>query len=597
MTERHSPETGTVISDTAATSPPPGGAPEAQLPQTPAARFLARARGLAGFVFGRLNVPAREWACIVPIMLLAAADRFVNLPARGIWDSDQGFEMGAIWSAVQNRQLPTFGSPAFTIGPTFHHGALFYDLMIPLSWASHGNPVAIVAEIALFGLAVIPLLWWTARSIGGTSAGLATALLAAVSPSFIANSTFVWNPVLVEPGAALACLGAWQAWKTGGPRWWVVAAAGTALASQSHLTGMTLVFPMAIFFLLALRRSPANARRRMLAWGLAGVGLFLLTWSPWIYSELTHGFAETRGILSFSQGSPPGADPFSRLFISTVRILAWPLTRWPLVGVASGFPMALTVAVGLILGMVWRLTGLLASPRLGGAANAASAAGEGRGEAPRSAAGSHLERDGLLFVCGSFALMTVILGLAITEISQFATNVDEEQYHSVVDVFVLLAAGLIVGGVWRAMPWRGHGRSGPVVASMIMIALVVAGVANWPPLTAPDGGWPAAQTATTHIEREAAGNELAIVALPTFIPSDAYGYPLKLDGYVLVNPAGAKTLVTLCYPSWAAKWNLGSCGGDAESAWIAANLPGATFTRIDSWVPAPDRVLSVYRRN
>jgi hypothetical protein len=548
------------------------------------ARLSVRAQQLARLTFGRLNVPLREWACILPIMLLAAADRFVNLPARGIWDSDQGFEMNAIWNAVQSRQLPTFGSPAFTVGPSFHHGALFYDLIIPLSWASHGNPVAAVTEIAIFGLAVVPLLWWTARSIGGTSAGLATALLAAISPSFIANSTFIWNPVFVEPGAALACFGAWQAWKTGGPRWWVVAAAGTALASQSHLTGMTLIFPIAIFFLLALRRSPAGARRRMLAWGLAGVSLFLLTWSPWIISEVTHGFAETRAIMAFSQGSPPGADPFSRLFISTVRILAWPLTRWPLVGVASGFPMALAIAVGLILGLTWRVAGVLASSVPGDGA-------AGSGPAPT------LERAGLLFICGSIALMTAILGLGITEISQFADSINQEQYHSVVDVFVVLAAGLVVGGVWRAVPLRGRAGSGHVVASVLLAALVVAGMANWPPLTAPDGGWPAAQTATARLERETPGNELAIIALPTFIPSDAYGYPLKLDGYELVAPAGAKTLVTLCNPSWAAKWSLGSCGGDAESAWMAANLPGETFTRVDTWVPAPDRVLSVYRRN
>ena len=546
--------------------------------------MTALLRRLAGPMFGRLNVPLREWACFLPIMLLAAVDRFVNLPGRGIWDSDQGFEMGAIWDAVQTRQLPTFGSPAFTIGPTFHHGALFYDLMIPLSWASHGNPVAIVTEIALFGLAVVPLLWWTARSIGGTSAGLATALLAAISPSFIANSTFVWNPVLVEPGAALACFGAWQAWKSGRAKWWVVAAAGTALAAQSHLTGLTLVFPMAIFFLLALRRTPASARRRMVAWGLAGVGLFLLTWAPWIISELTHGFAETRAIMAFSQGSPPGVNPFLRLFISAVRILAWPLTRWPLVGVASGFVTALLVAVGLVLGLTWRAAGLLT----------ASGSDDGAG---RSRTAFGLERAGLLFVGGSIALMTVILGLAITEISQFADSINQEQYHSVVDIFVVLAAGLVIGGVWRAVPVPGRGRSGHVVALALLIALVVAGVANWPPLTAPDGGWPAAQTATAQLERDAGGKDLAIVTLPTFIPSGAYSYPLELDGYVQVDAVGAKTLVMLCYPSWAAKWSLGSCGGEAESGWIATNLPGEKFTRVDSWVPAPDRFLSVYRRN
>jgi len=529
--------------------------------------------------FGRLGVPGREWVGLVAVLLLASADRFVNLPARGIWDSDQGFEMGAIWNAVQTRQLPTFGSPAFTTGPTFHHGALFYDLMIPLSWLSHGNPVAIVAEIALFGLATVPLVWWTARSIGGPAAGLATALLAAVSPSFIANSTFIWNPVLVEPGTALACLGAWLAWKTGQPRWWIVAAAGTAMASQSHLTGLTLIFPISLFFLVTLRRTPAGARRRLVVWGLAGVGLFVLTWAPWIVSELTHGFAETRAILAFDQGSPPGADPLTRLFVSSIRILAWPLTRWPLIGVGAGFPAAVAAASVVVLGLVWRVTGVLAA----------------RHSLLPETDAARSERQGLLFVSGSIVLMTVILGLGIKEISQFAPDIDQEQYHSVVDVFVILAAGLVVGAVWRAVPLRGRPRSGQLAASLLLMALVGLGVANWPPLTAPDGGWPAAQTAAARLEADIGPTNPALIALPTFIPPDAYGYPLELDGYRLVDPAGTTTVAIVCYQSWAAKWDLGPCGGQAEQAWLTANQPGREFIRVDSWSPAPDRVLSVYR--
>ena len=537
-------------------------------------RLAGAGRRLAARSIGRLGVPAREWAMVVPIILLGAADRFVNLAARGVWEADQGYELGAIWSAVQERRLPIFGSPAFTTGPSFHHGALFYDLMMPVSWASHGNPTAIVIEIALFGLAVVPLVWWTARSIGGTSAGLAAGLLAAISPSLIDNSTFVWNPVLVEPGVALAALGSWQAWKTHSPRWWIVAAAGTALASQAHLTGMTLVFPMAAFFLLTLRRGPADERRRLLAWGLAGVGLFLLTWLPWIANELTHGFVETRAIMAFSQGSPPAADPFTRLFISFVRILAWPLSRWPLDGVAAGFPAALVVATGLGAGIVWRITGVLAKPR------AAQTAG--------------WERQGLLFVCGSLLSMAVILGLVIKEISQF-TDLNQEQYHTVVDVFVLLAAGLIVGGVWRASPLRGRPWSGHVLATVLLGAVVALGIAHWPPATSPDGGWPAAQIATARLERDVAGPDLALSSLPVFIPPDAYGYPLKLDGYRLVAPSDARTVVLLCYPSWAHKWSLGSCGGEAERDWLRANTQGTTPTLVDSWSPAPDRVLSVYR--
>lgn len=588
------------------------------------AGLVAFARRLVDRSFGRLRVPAREWACVVPIMLLAAADRFVNLPARGIWDMDQGFELGAIWNAVQARQLPTFGSPAFTTGGTFHHGALFYDLMIPVSWASNGSPTAIITAIAIFGFVVVPLIWWTARSIGGTSAGLAAALLAAVSPSLIDYSTFIWNPVLVEPGVALACLGAWQAWKTREPRWWVAAAAGTTLASQSHLTGLTLVFPMAILFLLTLWRSPAGSRRRLLAWGVAGAGLFVLTWLPWIVFELTHDFAETRAMLAFSQPGPPAADPFTRFVVSAIRILAWPLTHWPLNGLASGFPVALTVATGVISGLIWRVTGALvpagegsrpgaggeskpggkALARPGAAVGAAAAAEPGTATAaepgpataaePGAATGTagqvaRHEREGLLFVGGSLLLMTTILGLGIKEISQFS-NLNQEQYHSVADVFVILAAGLVVSGLWRAAPLRGRPWSGHVLASVALASLVAVGVGNWQPLTAPDGGWQAAQVATARLERDAAGQELALIALPSFIPADAYGYPLRLDGVTIVAPGTAGTIVILCYPSWA-----DGCGGKAEADWLATNLPGRDFTLRDQWQPAPGRFLSVYR--
>jgi 4-amino-4-deoxy-L-arabinose transferase-like glycosyltransferase len=554
---------------------------------------LSRWAGGLGRLIGRLGVPAREWACVVPIMLLAAADRFVNLPARGIWDTDQGVEMGAIWSAVQAGRLPTFGSPAFTTGPTFHHGALFYDLMMPVSWATNGNPTAALIEIALFGFAVVPLLWWTALAIGGMSAGLATALLAAVSPSLIDYSTFVWNPVLLEAGAALACYGAWQAWTTHGPRWWVVAAAGTALASQSHLTGLVLVLPMTLLFLAALRRGPAAERRGLVEWGAAGLGVFVLTWLPWIVNELGHGFAETQAILAFKQEDQPAADPVSRLVVSTIRILAWPMTHWPRDNVSaagipnagSGFAAALAVATGILAGLIWRVVGALTDrePIETGPETAG----------PRARL-RPFERSGLLFVGGSLLLITATLGLALPQMGRLA-DINQEQYHVVADVFVILAGGLIVSGLWHAAPLRGRARSGRVLGSLALAVLAVAGVTHWPPLTSPDGGWPAAQMATQRLERDAGAPELALVALPTLLPPDAYGYPLKVDGFKLVAPAGARTVVVLCYPSWAQKWSLRTCGGAAESDWIAANLAGRSLTLVDTWEPAPDRVLSVYR--
>jgi len=602
-------------------SPTAGSGSPASPTPTPSRGLAAVVGRLADRWFGRLGVPVHELIALIPILLIAAADRLVNLPNRYIWDADQGFEVGAIWNAVVTRQLPALGSPAFTTGGTFHHGALFYDLMIPAAWVGSGDPNVIVAEIAILGLLVVPLVWWTARSIGGTSAGLATALLAAVSPSLIDYSTLIWNPVLVEVGVALACFAAWQAWTTRQPRWWVAAAAGTALASQSHLTGLVLVVPMAVFFIVTLRSSAASERRRVLGWGLAGAGLFVLTWMPWIAYELTHDFAETRGILAFQQPGPAAADPLSRFLIGTIRILAWPITRWPLADFSSGFPAAALVAMGVASGMIWRVTGALASrttPGAGstGAARTVGSTGAARTVGSRGAVGAvgstgstgatgahstegaesdgrraaRIERQGLLFVGGSLLLIATVLSLGLKQISEFA-NINQEQYHVVADVFVILAAGLVVGGIWRAAPLRGRPWSGHVLASLALAGLVAVGVVHWPPLTAADGGWPAAQAAASRLERDAGGGTMALVSLPTFNPDDAYGYALKRDGARMVAPDGAGTVVVLCAVGFQ-----DGCGGTAEDAWIEANLPGRDLAVVERFSPAPNRILSVYRQ-
>ena len=107
--------------------------------------------------------------------------------------------------------------------------------LLPAAWLGNGDPTWVVGEIALLSLIVIPIVWWVARSIGGPAAGLTAALLAATSAALVSFATFIWNPTLVEPGAALALLGAWQAVRSSRPQWWVVAALGAAVAVQAHI--------------------------------------------------------------------------------------------------------------------------------------------------------------------------------------------------------------------------------------------------------------------------------------------------------------------------------------------------------------------------
>ena len=129
--------------------------------------------------------------------------------------SDQGAIMFALSSALHSGSLPQLGLPA-SVG-AFHHGALYLDTMLPAAWLGGGSPALVLIETAIGGLLVVPMLWWVARSIGGPVAGMSAALLAATSGGLVLFSTFIWNPTLVEPGAALTLLGLWQAWSGATP--------------------------------------------------------------------------------------------------------------------------------------------------------------------------------------------------------------------------------------------------------------------------------------------------------------------------------------------------------------------------------------------
>jgi hypothetical protein len=562
-------------------------------------------------ITARIGVGGRELACIAGIVAAAAAFRFVNLAARGGWDSDQGTEMLALRTALATGRLPTFG-PVSSLG-NFHHGALSRDLILPAAWLGNGDPTWVVGEVALLSLLVVVAVWWIARSIAGTPAGLIAALLAAVSAALIGYSTFIWNPTPVEPGAAIAYLGAWQAIRTRRAWWWIVAAIGSAVAAQSHVAAAVILLPMAVAFALDLRRGPTGRRRSVALWGLAGLAVFVGTFLPLIVSELGNDFADTRGILAYftGPGSSPSTGPLIRLIFGALRILAWPLTRWPLVELQSAVAPAFVVASALVVGMVWRLgasarqgaagaaAGLESSSGdavvrtgafEGGAAARAAGAGETEGGDASVRTGSRDEALGTRLVGGWLLLLILALGLGVRAVSE-VQELPTEQYHIVADPLVFVAAGLVLGGLWRALPRRGPTAIRRAAAVSAVIALVVWNVGHWPPIDSPDGGWPAAQAAASRVERDAGGSTMALV--PLFQPKggDAYAYPLERDGVTLIDPELATTVVLLCDSYW-----LTGCEGPAEESWQQGDSAGRGLVMVDQFAAAPDRILTVFRR-
>ena len=532
----------------------------------------------------RLGTDVRELACLAGIVLAGAVLRFANLPVRGGWDSDQGTEMLALRAAISAGRLPTFGPEAISVTSSFHHGALYYDLLLPAAWLGNGDPRWVVAEIALLSLLVIPIVWWIGRTIGGAAAGLSAALLAATSASLIGYSTFIWNPTLVEPGAAVAFLGAWQAIRTQRARWWILAAVGAAVAVQAHIAAAVIILPLSAALLVDLRQSASIHRRRILIFGAVGAAVFLFTYLPYIASELGSNWADTRGMLAYfsEPNSASSAGPAIRLFFATIRILAWPLTRWPMVDLKPAVVPALMIASAVLIGGVWRIVAT--------AHRTADAPTPVISPREVEATATGLERLGVRLVLGWLVLIILALGLGLHAVSE-VQELPTEQYHVVADPLVLVAVGLILGALWRVLPGRGPITLARRVAAVTCVVAVVGwNVGHWPPLTAADGGWPAAQAAANRVEAAANGSSVALVPLFAAKGSDAYVYPLSLDGVSVVPPDEATIIVVLCDKFWTE-----GCAGPAEETWLTHSTLGHLL-KIDEFHAAPDRVLTIYRR-
>ena len=536
----------------------------------------------------RLRIARAELLGFLTILAAAALLRFANLGARGGWDSDQGNQMLGVWTALKTGHLPQVG-PLSSIG-TFHHGALTYDLWLPAAWLGNGDPTFVVAETALGGLLVVALVWWTARTIGGRSAGLIAALLTAVSASLIGYSTFVWNPTLIEPGAALAVFATWQAWRKRDPRWWPIAAIGLAIVMQAHIAGPMLAIPIGGAFVASIWRGPGDTRRRQLAWGLASAVLIAVTYLPFLAYELDHDFVETRAIVAYF-GSPDSVARFApplRILLATIRILAWPLTDWPLVGLRDSFLMAGTVALSIVLGLVWRVVVIRREVAVQRDRTQPELAAAGGGDDPPLAD----RRDGLALVAIGLFVLIVVPGLLLRNVAE-VQELPTEQYHAYADPLALIAAGLVLGGLWQTRrAWRGV-RLGRLVVTAALAGLMAWNATRLPPLTAPDGGWPAAHAAAQRLEADAQGGAIGFVALPAIKGADAYVFPLTYDGATLTAPADAATVVVLCDSFWV---ETGCADSAAEAGWLVEASAGQGLTLVERFSPAPYRTLSVYRR-
>ncbi|MFN8629608.1 MAG: glycosyltransferase family 39 protein [Chloroflexota bacterium] len=537
-----------------------------------------------------------ELGVLAAILVLAAVVRLPGIDVRGQWDSDQGKDMTVLAAFVQHGQWPLLG-PMTSVG-TFHHGALYYYLLAPAAFLSGADPVAVTIEFALLGIAAVAATWWLARLVGGPMAAAVAALLLAVSPAGISESTFIWNPNPIPLFAALAAGGVIAARRSGRLRWWVIAAVGTMATMQLHWLGGTMAAPVALAWALELRRARREGRdtavlRRA---GIIGVAVLVAGYLPLAIHEVTHDASELRAIAAYALGGGDSAQTgiLGRLLMVGVRALTWPVA-----GLLTDRVSASLAALAIVV-----TAGAVGVTLAGRRSTTAEARADARPGKPEAGAGAEAdERWAARWLVGAIGLSVVALAFLAPSLAVIVPGLPNDHYHAFLDPIVVTLVGLGVAVLVRA--GRTASRTAllaPAMGAALAAALAGIAVTAWPPAISPDGGWRLVDLAAGHIVVGVHGNyptEPRILAsLPDFKPDDALRFPLDRRGFGL-EPKGAAeagttgVLTIVCDPLFDESKGF-PCGGPAEDKFLAATYPPGTLQLAERFRAGARRIISIY---
>jgi 4-amino-4-deoxy-L-arabinose transferase-like glycosyltransferase len=504
----------------------------------------------------RVSFTRRDGLALALVVVAAGALRLVALPGRGEWDDDQGGELLTMLYWVRGGPLPEVG-PLSSFG-TAHHGVAYYWLLAPGAFLTDVDPVVACATTALIGVAGVAATWWLGREIGGSIAGYAAGLLAAVSPAAIGASTFVWNSNVEGPAAALAAAAGWRAWRTRQAGWWMVAMVGVVVLTQAHLAAALAAPPLVGLAVADVMRRKPQERRRMLVPMMGVIAIALIGYLPLLIHEVHHNFSESQAILDYLVNGARRARPeLAGSGLVGLPVIAWRVLASPVSGFVQSAPLAGFPALFLVATAVAIATfGTVGVARQFGR-----------------------------WALGTTVWVIVALALITPSLAILTPGLPNDQYHAWLDPILIALVGVAIAYLLNTRVTFGW-----VSGATILTACVILSLVRMPPLKATDGGWPAAVAASDRVRSITGDDPVAVTGVAK--AGTALTFPLQRDGVRIVDPGSAKYLVVVCDPLFERAVGV-PCGGPAETS-IAQQLGFPATGLMDRFSNSPRRVVCVF---
>lgn len=245
---------------------------------------------------------------IFGIFILAVLIRFLYFPNVN-FAYDQARDSFAALDILKG-DLKIIG-PATTISDKVFHGVLFYYLLAPIYFFGNSNPEVAAAIFRIVNALGVFAVFLIGSIVFRKEVGIVAALLYAVSFEQSQYSLFFGHPALGVVPVLLLYLGLALLIFKEDAKGWVVALLGLGLAFQFE--DVNLLLFLNFFLILVMFKSKLQLLTKKTF--LTGIGVFTLTISTFIISEIKYHFRMSQVLFSTLTGNQPPKDLGHAIFV------------------------------------------------------------------------------------------------------------------------------------------------------------------------------------------------------------------------------------------------------------------------------------------
>lgn len=257
-----------------------------------------------------MTISKLELIVLSLILFLGTFFRLYHLRETAMFLGDQGRDAIIAKDIIKNGDIALIG-PVTSVGNMYLGPFYYYFMALGLAF-TYPDPIGPAVEVALVGIATIPLVFFITKKMFGNSSAWIATIIFTCSSIAIDQVRFSWNPNIAPTVGLLIFYLAYQLMREKKYTSIVWLAVAFAILIQLHymalVVGLFISVPILYLFI-----SQKKARSTIIKMSLIGLGLFFMSLIPLIAFDVRHEHLISEAFTSFFSSNQEHVLPAGKL--------------------------------------------------------------------------------------------------------------------------------------------------------------------------------------------------------------------------------------------------------------------------------------------